>query len=312
MIGESSPQMLYVELNAAGESRHCRHACAPRPLGRWSLRSLEVATIRRGQRPLWITRANFEAKAASPCHATIVPAHIADVRGERSSASTRRRLQLSDRLTKEINYWDHRAEELRLQERAGRAPARLELPREARKRADALQSRLRSASRELRLERQLSPLPPVVPGGLLVVPAGLLVAMGGQPTTAVAPDTRRSLHAPEPRSWRSSAASDSILSTGRPTSSVRHRAVLPGTGKLRFIEVKGRVTGADTITVTRNEILLLAQQARRLHPGIVEFHDGDHHTVHYLRRPFQREPDFGVTSVNYDFAELLARAETPR
>jgi hypothetical protein len=30
------------------------------------------------------------------------------------------------------------------------------------------------------------------------------------------------------------------------------------------------------------------------------------------RQPFQREPDFGVTSVNYDFAELLARAEAPR
>jgi hypothetical protein len=29
--------------------------------------------------------------------------------------------------------------------------------------------------------------------------------------------------------------------------------------------------------------------------------------VHYVRRPFQREPDFGVTSVNYDFAELLAK-----
>ena len=27
--------------------------------------------------------------------------------------------------------------------------------------------------------------------------------------------------------------------------------------------------------------------------------------------PFMREPDFGVTSVNYDFAELLARAEQP-
>jgi hypothetical protein len=35
------------------------------------------------------------------------------------------------------------------------------------------------------------------------------------------------------------------------------------------------------------------------------------HRVHYLRRPFQREPDFGVTSVNYDFAGLLARAELP-
>jgi len=39
--------------------------------------------------------------------------------------------------------------------------------------------------------------------------------------------------------------------------------------------------------------------------------DENHH-VHYLRHPFQREPDFGVTSVNYDFAELLSRAEEMR
>jgi hypothetical protein len=29
------------------------------------------------------------------------------------------------------------------------------------------------------------------------------------------------------------------------------------------------------------------------------------HRVRYLRQPFQREPDFGVTSVNYDFSELV-------
>lgn len=33
------------------------------------------------------------------------------------------------------------------------------------------------------------------------------------------------------------------------------RAASPGNGRLRFIEVKGRVSGAPTITVTRNEIL---------------------------------------------------------
>jgi hypothetical protein len=43
----------------------------------------------------------------------------------------------------------------------------------------------------------------------------------------------------------------------------------------------------------------------------LEFLDGDSHRVHYMRQPVQREPDFGVTSVNYDFAELLARAEAP-
>jgi hypothetical protein len=29
-------------------------------------------------------------------------------------------------------------------------------------------------------------------------------------------------------------------------------------------------------------------------------------------QPFQREPDFGVSSINYNFAEQLARAEAPK
>lgn len=36
------------------------------------------------------------------------------------------------------------------------------------------------------------------------------------------------------------------------------------------------------------------------------------HRVYYLRQPFQLEPDFGVTSVNDDFAGLIARARMPR
>ena len=46
--------------------------------------------------------------------------------------------------------------------------------------------------------------------------------------------------------------------------------------------------------------------------GMVEFVQDGAHKVHYLRQPFQREPDFHVTSVNYSFPELLARAEPPR
>ena len=45
--------------------------------------------------------------------------------------------------------------------------------------------------------------------------------------------------------------------------------------------------------------------------AIVMFLGDNGRWVRYLRRPFQREPDFGVTSVNYDFAELLARAGEP-
>jgi hypothetical protein len=45
--------------------------------------------------------------------------------------------------------------------------------------------------------------------------------------------------------------------------------------------------------------------------ALVEFLPDSEHRVRYLRKPFHREPDFGVTSVNYDFAELLARAGKP-
>ena len=86
---------------------------------------------------------------------------------------------------------------------------------------------------------------------------------------------------------------------------------IPGTGKLRVIEVKGRVHDADTITVTRNEILYSLNKPDDYRLAIVEFLDSNARRVHYLRQPFHREPDFGANSVNYSFKELLARAEPP-
>ena len=58
-------------------------------------------------------------------------------------------------------FWDG------LQEQAGKANARLNSG-EARKRADNLQGRLQKRLEDLKLEAQISPLPPVVLGGLLV------------------------------------------------------------------------------------------------------------------------------------------------
>jgi hypothetical protein len=86
---------------------------------------------------------------------------------------------------------------------------------------------------------------------------------------------------------------------------------IPGTGRLRFIEVKGRITGASTVTVTRNEILYSLNKPDDFILAIVEFIPDADQKVHYIRNPFQREPDFGVTSVNYDFADLLGKSSQP-
>jgi hypothetical protein len=71
------------------------------------------------------------------------------------------------------------------------------------------------------------------------------------------------------------------------------------------------MAGADTITVTRNEIITSLNKPDDFILAMVEFLDGDGHRVSYLRRPFQREPDFNAVSVNYAFSELLARATPP-
>ena len=221
---------------------------------------------------------------------------------------------VKDRLTKEINYWDHRADELKLQEQAGRINARLN-SQEARRRADELQARLQKRLEQLDRESQIAAQPPVVIGGFLVVPAGLIAKMTGQPLaqavqaadTQASAERARAVVMDVERGLGFEPVDREIEKLGYDIESRD-----PNTGKLRFIEVKGRVSGAETITVTKNEILYSLNKPDDFILAIVEFLDAEAHCVHYVRRHFQREPDFGVTSVNYDFAKLLAQAEAPK
>ena len=67
--------------------------------------------------------------------------------------------------------------------------------------------------------------------------------------------------------------------------------------------------------MTKNEILYSFNKPDDFILALVEFLDGETHRVHYLRRPFERSgvtTDFNGASVNFPFAELLARAEAPR
>ena len=80
---------------------------------------------------------------------------------------------------------------------------------------------------------------------------------------------------------------------------------LPG---LRFIEVKGRAAGADTVTVSRNEILTALNLPDQFILALVDV-DGPHtHTV-YLKHPFVNPPDFSVESATFNMAALMERAE---
>jgi hypothetical protein len=303
--------MLYVEMDADGRTQDLHYApyLDSRPLAEGEP---TVADLLARPECTWITGAP-EQKALGHAIAQVVPEHIAEVRGRRLKWIDKTRSAVKDRLTKEITYWDHRAAQLKAQEQAGKAGARLN-SQEARRRADELQARLEKRLTELDREAQISALPPVVLGGLVVVPLGLVAAMTGRALAAPA----------SPADTQASAARARAIvmeveralgfdPTDREFEKLGYdiESRIPGTGRLRFLEVKGRVSGAETITVTKNEILYSLNKPVDFILAIVEFQGGEAHRVHYLRRPFQREPDFGVTSVNYGFAGLLARAGEP-
>ncbi len=306
-----STRMLYVEIDAAGQARHLHYAPY---LDYRPLRPEEPGIEALLARPecAWITR-EVEQTAIAHAIERVVPEHLDEVRSRRLGLIDKTRVQVKDRLTKEINHWDNRAAQLRAQEQAGRTGARLNSG-EARRRADELQARLTKRLAELGHEAHLLALPPVAQGGLIVVPIGLLATMTGQAVTTAAPaDTQasaaraRAIVMDVERGLGFEPVDREFERLGYDIESRE-----PSTGRLRFVEVKGRISGAATITVTKNEILYSLNRPADFILAIVEFLDDDTHRVHYLRSPFQREPDFGVTSVNYDLGELLARGEAPR
>jgi hypothetical protein len=79
----------------------------------------------------------------------------------------------------------------------------------------------------------------------------------------------------------------------------------------RHIEVKGRVKGSATVTVTKNEIFSSFNQGDKYILAIVLVDGEQVDGPHYIKYPFKTEPEFGVASVNYDLQELLARAINP-
>jgi len=260
----------------------------------------------------WINR-NLEEKVQGHVVTNVVPEHLEQVRGDRLKLIAKTEAAVKERLTKEINYWDHRAEELKLQEQAGKPNARLN-SEEARRRADNLQGRLHKRLEELKLESRLSPLLPVVIGGVLVVPVGMLAAIRGETVPLPVHPVDAQASAAKARAIVMEIERNlGFEPTDREAEKLGYdiESRVPSEGKLRFIEVKGRVSGAAAITVTKNEILYSLNKPDDFILAIVEFMGDETHRVHYIRRPFQREPDFGVTSVNYDFTELLARAGEP-
>jgi len=276
----------------------------------------DEATLLAKAAPDLLPRADVEARALDAAIQTAVPRHLAQVRLATDIRVEKVRRAVRDRLQREIDFWDARAAQLRLESSTGVVDEANAA--KAAKRADDLAARLAARLAELDREQQLSALPPVVVGAALVVPAGLLAALADGEVRPTPADHARHTARVE------RLAIDAVLATetalGRHPEEMPHdnpgfdvRSLTPD-GHLLFIEVKGRVAGAPTVTVTRNEILFGLNAGDRHILALVEVRDDDTTEVRYLRHAFagiDAAVHFAETSRTFNWSRLWQEAVSP-
>lgn len=253
----------------------------------------------------------LEEMAANYAIDNIVQQHLMQVREHIIEMADKIGKAVKDRLTSEIQYWDFRAAELKQKEAVGKPLAKVNSEQAAR-RAEELEGRLQKRLAELESEKQVSALPPMIIGGALIVPKGLLNKLAGvaqvpglfgQDTKVVELMAIQAVLAIE-KKLGYQPVDVSSMKCGYDIESKVPQEKRDKEGCLRFIEVKGRAKGATTVTVSKNEILTAFNKPDEFILAVVEVDGSKTHTI-YLKRPFRERPDFAATSINYNIAELV-------
>jgi superfamily II DNA or RNA helicase len=265
----------------------------------------------------WITR-DLETVALGHASSRMVPEHFAEVKDRRERQIDKTLNAIHERLKKEINYWSDRHEKFRADLAAGK-DVRLTLEN-VRRTIDDLTARLESRSKELRAMRQVVSATPVVLGGALVIPAGLLAQRKGEQegetwTADAEARARVERIAMEAVFMAEHRLGHTTIDVSAEKCGWDITSIPPAKdgvlSPVRHIEVKGRSKGQSTITITRNEILYGLNQADKFLLAIVLVDGDQHEGPFYVRNPFKQEPDWGVSSQNWDLNQLLDIAEKP-
>ncbi|WP_414041264.1 helicase-related protein [Acidithiobacillus sp. M4-SHS-6] len=311
----ASRRMQFVEIDSAGNTINA--GWAPH-LDLEPLEAPDMALIQDVLTSEWIAK-DLEHAALAHAGSHLVPEHFDEVRSRREKSVDKTLAAVRERLVKEINFWSDRYIKLKDDLAAGK-DVRLTLEN-VRRTIDDLTARRESRERELLAMRHVVSGTPVVLGGALVIPAGLLMQRKGVPAEqggwSADADARARI---EQMAMRAVMEAERALGfevidvsaqkcgwdlTSQPK---------PVDGRLattRHIEVKGRAKGQSTITITRNEILYGLNQADKFILAIVLVDGNKHEGPFYIRQPFTQEPDWATTSINLDLNHLLAKAVAP-
>lgn len=220
---------------------------------------------------------------------------------------------VEDRLTSEIMYATQRAGELRLAVAEGRQPK--VQAENFERRVDELTARLDARMRELHAMRDLKVKPPEILGACLVIPEAMV--SGETVIISVDADARRQVEL-----IAMNAVSKDFANKGyaiRDVSAqkcgwditadlielVNEKEVI---NKTLHIEVKGRVAGSDTVTISHNEIMSACNQGEKFILAVVLVDGGKIDGPHYIPKPWDKEPAPDDVSINKSLSKLLERA----
>ncbi len=268
--------------------------------------------------------AELRAKDYAITH--IAAGHLEATRKKRYAEIDKIYEAVNQRLTAEISYWNNRAALLKKQIPLGKQNAAQNAAQAEQKSQDLL-ARLTRRLETLKQERTLSSAPPVILSAALIAPQGLIDALTNSGNDFVVVDPKASEDAAARRHIELAAmraVMDAELALGNEPRDVSAEKCgydiesrQKDSGKLRFIEVKGRIPEADTIIVTKNEILTALNKPDEFILAVVRVPSTSETAtqspyVRYISRPFIREPDFAANSVTYNLRELLDKSYLPK
>ena len=305
-----SRQFQFIEINASGVSKHAGYAPY---LDYRAPTDAEMIVIRTLSQPDWMgTTIELNARDFAVQH--LVPSHLHEVKSRIEERIIKTMIAVKRRLEAEIRYWDHQAQQLKDEELAGKVNPSMNSGK-ARERADNLEARLKKRLEDLQQERQISTLPPNVMGGAIIIPIGLINKQNGIDHSEIRNHETKHVELVAMNAVMNAEKDLGFqpLDISKDNRGYDIESRDPdGKTRLRFIEVKGRASSADVVTMTKNEILTALNKPDQFILALVDV-DGDHaERITYVRKPFTKEPDFGVTSVNYKIVDLLAKGEKPR
>jgi superfamily II DNA or RNA helicase len=308
----ASRRLQFVEIDQQGNANHA--GWAPH-LDLQPIDAYDLKLVQSILNAPWINN-DLEKLALTHASRYLVPEHYQEVKARRERQADKILTAVHERLVKEINHWSDRYLKLSEDVAAGKQP-RIQ-PENARRRVDELTERLAQRKRELEAMKNVVSSTPVVIGGALVIPQGLLSQRKGENNfcadaemrsrieqvamNAVMAVERRLGHAVKDVSGEKCGWDITARPPVNPDGSIKPD---------RHIEVKGRARGQRTITVSRNEIIYALNQAEKFWLAIVIIDGNTYEGPFYIKNPFTTEPDFSVASINYSLDELLSKAASP-